>query len=148
MRARGARREERGNKQRIRRAMLAKVHIAKKELGLKEHEYEAILEWLKVTTAADLRFENLEKLIKFFKFLGWQSKPNAQIKALRQRVLDETTKIQNGENRLAGLVKKICEVERLDWCRSVVTLERLIAVIMKISEGEKNEAKRLIQQGM
>jgi len=122
--------------QRIRRAMLAKIHIAKKELGLKEEEYYAILERYGVMTAADLNHKELEELIKFFRFLGWQAKPNAQIKALRQRVMDKIATIQNGENRLAGLVKKICGVERLDWCRSVTTLERLIAVITKISEGE------------
>lgn len=128
--------------------MLAKIHIAKKELGLKEEEYYAILEGFGVTTAADLNHKELEELIKFFKYLGWQAKPDAQIKALRQRVQDEIKTIRNGENRLAGLVKKICGVERLDWCRSVTALTRLIAVITKISEGEKNEAKRLIQQGM
>ena len=133
---------------RIRRAMLAKVHIAKKELGLKQHEYAAILEGYNVPSAADLSFKDLDELIKFFKFLGWQSKPNAQIKVLQQRVRDAILTIQNGENRLTGLIKKICGVERLEWCRSVTALERLLAVMTKISEGEKNEAERIIQQDM
>jgi len=133
---------------RVRNAMLAKVHIARKELGMKEDEYEAILERFNVTTAADLKFKDLEEMIKFLKFLGWQSKPTAQIKALRQRVMNEVATIENGKTRLPGLVKKICGAERLEWCHSVSALERLIAVITKISEGEKNDAERIVSQGM
>jgi len=63
-------------------------------------------------------------------------------------VLDQIKIIKNGEARLSGLIKKICGVERLDWCRSAITLGRLIAVITKISQGEKNGAERIIQQNM
>lgn len=58
-----------------RRAMLAKVHLAKKELGLAEADYRAVL--YRVTqheSAAALSDAQLEAVIGEFKRLGWQQK--------------------------------------------------------------------------
>lgn len=52
--------------------LLAKIHIAKKELGLDEESYRAALE--NVTgkrSAADLTNEQVLKAIRHFKDLGW-----------------------------------------------------------------------------
>ena len=58
-----------------RRAMLAKVHLARKELGLAEADYRAVL--YRVTqheSAGALSDAQLEAVIAEFKRLGWQQK--------------------------------------------------------------------------
>ncbi|MFN7400337.1 MAG: regulatory protein GemA [Sandaracinobacter sp.] len=65
-----------------RRAMLAKVHLARKELGLAEADYRAVL--YRVTrqdSAAALSDAELEAVIGEFKRLGWQQRPRAEFAA-------------------------------------------------------------------
>ncbi len=119
-----------------RRALLAKVHIAKKELNLPEHDYRAILERFNKESSAELTIAQLEELVKFFKHLGWKKKSDTQVAALRPRVIDETADLRNGAKRLPGLMKRICGTERLEWCRNAEKLERLLVVIRKLKDGE------------
>lgn len=59
-----------------RRALLAKVHLARKELGLEEADYRAILERVAgARSAAALPQEALEAVIAEFRRLGWQPGP-------------------------------------------------------------------------
>lgn len=58
------------------RALLAKVHIAKKELALPEESYRAIL--VRMTgreSSKDCTEGQLERLLAEFRRLGWQPKP-------------------------------------------------------------------------
>lgn len=55
--------------------MLARVHIAKKELGLSGEEYDAALERFGASSAADLEVDQLGELDRYFQSLGWQPKP-------------------------------------------------------------------------
>lgn len=56
-----------------RRALLAKVHIARKQLGLAPDEYRAILEGrFDVASSAELDVPALHKLVAYFKSLGWK----------------------------------------------------------------------------
>ena len=62
-----------------RRAMLAKVHLAKKELGLAEADYRAVL--YRVTqheSAGALSDAQLETVIAEFKRLGWQQRSSTK----------------------------------------------------------------------
>ncbi|MFQ3665563.1 MAG: regulatory protein GemA [Sphingomonadaceae bacterium] len=59
-----------------RRACLAKVHLARKELRLSEDDYRTIVE--RATgkrSAGDLEIEGLEHLLREFERLGWQPGP-------------------------------------------------------------------------
>lgn len=65
-------------------AMLAKIHIAKKDLGLAESEYRALLQRVgKVTSARDLSDKAADAVITEMKRLGWQ--PKASTKAPSER---------------------------------------------------------------
>jgi hypothetical protein len=127
-----------------RQGLLAKIHIAKKDMGLTEDQYEAMLSGMKVTSAKELTIPQMEKLVEYLKHYGWRpvksrkQKPvDAQINALKFRVQEASLEIHNGQERLPGLIKKICGVDSLIWCRSVNKLERLLAVIGKIKEQER-----------
>jgi hypothetical protein len=127
-----------------RNGLLAKIHIAKKQMGLNEGEYEMILKAFKVSTAADMTIPQLEQCVKLMKHYGWKelslrksSEVNPeQIIALRQRCVDLAHEIPNGEKRLAGLAAKICGTSQLIWCRDIKKLERLLAILRKVAEGE------------
>ena len=65
-------------------AMLAKIHIAKKELGLQDAEYRALLQRVgKVASAKDLSEKAAIAVIDEFKRLGWQPRESARPPAER-----------------------------------------------------------------
>ena len=129
-----------------RRGLLAKIHIAKKEMGLNGGEYEMILRGFKVASAADMTIPQLENCVKLMKHYGWKElslsarhtpgKNPEQLVALRQRCIDLAREIPNGEKRLAGLAEKICGTAQLAWCHDVKKLGRLLAAMGKIKENE------------
>jgi hypothetical protein len=123
---------------RQRQALLAKIHIAKKELGLKSSEYEMMLASFKVASSADMTLSQLETLVKLMKRFGWKPRKSyreaKQAEALRNRCEEAAEQIRDGNVRLPGLVKKICGVSTLVWCRDTAKLKRLLAVLGKLKE--------------
>ncbi len=126
-----------------RRGLLAKIHIAKQQMGLNDGEYEMILKAFKVSTAADLTLPQLENCVKLLKHYGWKSRKSRKaaalddrLDALRRRCVEEARDLDNGEKRLAGLALKICGVSQLAWCHDAAKLERLLAVLGSIREKE------------
>ena len=126
-----------------RRGLLAKIHIAKKEMGLNEGEYEMILRGFKVASAADMTLPQLENCVKLLKHYGWKetfkrarSGSPEHLAALRKRCVDTAKEMPNGEKRLAGLAEKICGTAQLNWCHNAKKLERLLAALGKIREKE------------
>jgi len=124
-----------------RRGLLAKVHIAKKEMGLNEGEYEMILRSFKVSTAADMTIRQLENMVELLKRYGWKparlrkkKDPDhrARLDALRKRVLEEAQDLPNWERRLPGLTKSICGVTALNWVDSAAKLEQLLVVVSQV----------------
>ncbi|MFA5075619.1 MAG: phage protein GemA/Gp16 family protein [Candidatus Babeliales bacterium] len=128
---------------RQRRGLLAKIHVAKKQMRLSTDEYGMILRSLGVSTAADLPIGGLEKMVKLMKHYGWKPMSNPlarrtgtnpdQLAALRIRCVEAANSLENGEKRLAGLALKICGTSQLVWCHDARKLERLLAVLGKIS---------------
>ncbi len=95
---------------RQRRGLLAKIHIAKQQMGLNEGEYEMFLRSLGVASSADLTLDGLEKMIKLMKYYGWKpvrsrrrgrEQTQARLAALQARCGEQAGEIKNGEKRLA-----------------------------------------------
>jgi len=127
---------------RQRKALLAKVHIAAKDLGFTDVIYRDILNGhYGAESAGHLSLIQLEDLVEYFRKLGWAPKKkkrtirdgSMQVSALRRRAQEIAREIENGDSRLAGLVKRICDVERLEWCHDVRKLKGLLAALEKIS---------------
>jgi phage gp16-like protein len=129
--------------ERQRRGLLAKVHIAKQQMGLNEGEYEMILRGFKVASAAHLTIAQLENMVKLLKHYGWKpartlrkkAPAENRLQALRARCVAEAALIPDGERRLAGLAQKICGTAQLAWCHDAGKIERLLAVLGKIKGG-------------
>lgn len=71
--------------QNYRRAMLAKIHIGKKERGMAEEEYRAMLqERYGKASSSKLTFEEMKDLVSFLEHLGVQY-PNSRERSLKPR---------------------------------------------------------------
>lgn len=133
-----------------RRKLLAIVHIAKKELCLKSGEYEMVLRGFGVASSGDMTLVQLDHLITYMKHLGWKPRKRVrgvkgsrvQVEALRLRATQIAEEIENGEKRLAGLVKKICGTDRLEWANDAGKLRRLLTVLGKIKEGFEDSIRQ------
>jgi hypothetical protein len=131
--------------QRRRNGLLALVHIAKKELALRDEEYRDVLKYWGVTTSAQMSIPELEELVEYFESLGFKKKVPAdrelgagagQLTALRERVREEAGKLNNGEQRLKGLVKKIAKADDLKSCRDVKKLKQILKVVRLLQDRE------------
>ena len=125
--------------QRQRKGLLAKIHIAKKDMCLDDEMYRAILAGKPfcVKSAGDLTFQGLEALVRHFKALGWQERPlkketASQVDALHERITEVAAQMENGEKRANGLCKTICRVERLEWCKDIYKLKRMLVILEKL----------------
>jgi phage gp16-like protein len=135
------------NYEAARKALLAKVHIAKKDLKWPDDYYRQLLmNSFGVPTAAALGIRDLEFLIETMIQRGWKPKARrgpgsleSQADALRHRARDLASKIKNGEAGLRGLSKKICGVEVLDWCDDIAKLKRLLAILGNIYRREQQQ---------
>lgn len=128
-----------------RHKLLALVHIAKKEIPLSDDEYRDVIAYWGVRSSADMSIPELEELVKYFESLGFKKKftdprdPGSgfgQIKALQERVREEAGKLNNGEERLKGLVKKIAKEDDLKACRNIMKLKQLLKVIRLLQNRE------------
>lgn len=134
--------------QRQRRGLLAMAHIAKKDLGMLDDDYRDILvNEFGVASSAALSLSELEDLVARFREKGWQpegrqrsdderKKKEAWLAALRDRAETLSCQLENGEQRLQGLCKSICGVDKLEWCRDAGKLKRLLAVLGHIAGKE------------
>lgn len=130
---------------RQRRGLLAKIHVAKKQMQLNDGEYEMILRSFNVASAGDMTLAQLEGMVKMLKHYGWKEikmpgrrggKTEGMLIALRARCVQAAREIISGDKRLAGLAEKICGTSQLIWCRDAKKLERLLAVLGNIKREE------------
>ena len=129
-----------------RRAMLAKVHIARKDLGLDDDDYRQILaDETGKTSAADLSAEQLDAVLARFQARGWKpvqkrpaGKPAQHPMAKKARAL-WISLYQLGEVRdpsekaLESFAKRQLQCERLVWARQYDGY-RLIEALKKMAE--------------
>jgi len=148
---------------RERRALLAKVHIAIKDLGIYDCDYRDILQReYGVKSAKRLSNKELVNLIGYFEQKGWQPKRLTigdrrlgienqqstisnqqsmyQVIALRKRAQDLIRELgpRTGSGLVhhpEGLARKVLRVDRIEWCRDAARLTRLLAILERIRGG-------------
>lgn len=109
-----------------RRSLLAKIHIAKKDLSMDDDIYRGLLmELFGVESASKLKITDLVKLCTHFEKIGWQSKPPRKKQAPgkeRQSMLKKIWAICYDlglpvPDYANGLAQKMFKVDRVDWCK-------------------------------
>ncbi len=141
----------------IRNSLLAKVHIARKDLNMAGADYRGMLETLFNTdSAGKLSIKQLENLVQHFGKLGWQEKPRrgkpragTQTRELISKVealLAEMHRLQGNPvpwEYAVSILKRQGGPEKLEWATS----KQLCAVIAALSRRvDTLEQDRLIQQ--
>lgn len=152
----------------LRRALTAKVHIAKQQLGMSDPEYRALLASYGVESSTQLSTRSLDLLLGRFRDLGWQEKPRAKAakdrhglpRPLRKNAahsastLDREALLQKVQALLSekgsaegsyvswdyalAILKRQCGVERLDWA----TPEQLVGLIAALDKDAKRKGRR------
>ena len=139
-----------------RRSLLAKVHIARKQIGLTEGEYRAILETrFGASSSGELDVRGLQTLVAHFKSIGWKPGrgPNTRV---RQNAPHTVEHDETGQGRVpymgkiealladlghlegrfipwayaAGILKRQTGLERLEYATRG-QLQAVIAVLTK-----------------
>ncbi len=143
-----------------RRAELAKIHMAAKELGLDRDTYEDVL-WTvaRVRSAADLDSTGRFKVIAHFKALGWKPKGGRKWGRKPNVTGDKTALMGKLEALLAdnklpwsyadGMSKRMFKVDKVAWV-SQPQLRKLVAALQisvnrkkaKASTTESTEGKQ------
>jgi len=108
--------------------------------------YRASLKYYGVTTAAALSVSELEDLVDYFSALGFKKKVSGVrcqasgkrriAEALHARILEEAEKIENGTARVKGLVKRICNVDDLSFCRNAKKLKQILKIVCVMQKDE------------
>lgn len=120
---------------------LAKIHIAKAQLGLDDETYRALLARVAgVRSAKDLSPRQMGAVLREFERMGWQPKPAAKRagRAAPRPSLDRTALVGKIEAQLAeasrpwnyadAMALHMFKVERVEWC-DVDQLRRLVAAL-------------------
>lgn len=97
-----------------RRAMIAKIHLAKKQLALTEDSYRDILRRITgLESAAAMRVDQLDAVLREFARLGWKARPvrvrsaRAQVRMIRAVWKDIAGLLGHGsEEQLRAFVRR------------------------------------------
>lgn len=122
-------------------ANLAKIHIAKKELGLSDEDYRGILAYhFQVDSAAKLNDRQCVVMINHLKAKGWKPKsrdkkrgkpfagtrPAPGRASLLAKIEAQLTVRQLPWSYAASMAKRICKVDALEFC-DVEGLRKIVA---------------------
>lgn len=132
-----------------RRTLLAKVHIAKKDLRLEDDAYRAILATLGVATSAELDLKGLERLLAHFAKLGWaptstpaKRKPKPRATPGTGPLLDKIGALLADAGRpwayAEAMARRMYQVERLEWAKA----EHLRGIIAALTKDAQRRVKR------
>lgn len=127
------------NADQLRKAELAQIHIAKVQLALDDDAYRALL--LQVTGKAsskDLTWQGRKALLDHFKKLGFKVKSNKAGRPAPVAKGDKANLMAKIEAQLAeaqrpwsyadGMAKRICKVDRIEWCDAAQLLKIVAAL--------------------
>lgn len=123
-----------------RNAALSKIHIAKKDLGLDDDTYRALLARVAgVTSAKDLNPRQVSAVLAEFQRLGWQPVAKKQGRKAPKPAPDRAALVGKIEAFLAeagrpwtyadAMAERMFKVERVEWCDSD-QLGRLVAALV------------------
>lgn len=124
----------------MRNGQMAKIHIAKAQLGLDDEEYRSLLGRVAgVSSAKDLNPRQIGAVLAAFEALGWQPKAPAKqgrkrpnVKATRERLLGKIeAQLAAADRKWAyvdAMALRMCKVERVEWCDETQLQKLIIAL--------------------
>ncbi|KPA90627.1 Mu-like prophage protein gp16 [Pseudomonas asplenii] len=111
-----------------RNLQLSKIHIAKKDLGLDDETYRALLKRVAgISSAKDIGPRQAAAVLAEFERLGWQSTPKPKSKGRtvsnvaqgREKLVGKVNALLADADRpleyADGMAKRMFQVERVEW---------------------------------
>ena len=130
---------------------LAKIHIAKAQLGLDDETYRSLLARVAgVRSSKELNPRQIGRVLAEFERLGWKPKPSSKAKSRAKPKPADASKalINKIEAQLAdagrpwayadAMALRMFKVERVEWC-DTDQLRRLVAALAY--DAKRREAK-------
>ena len=129
---------------------LAKIHIAKKDLGLSDDAYRDVLRNVcGKDSAAKLTDNQATRVLRYFESRGWKPKAQRSLPGLTLPRDGQSRKIQalwitmhkagkvrnSSDKALLAMVKRVTGVDRLEWCTDI----QKSAVIESLKQWAKRE---------
>jgi len=125
-----------------RKALLAVVHIAKKQLGLSDDAYRKILmELFGVNSAALLDISQLVSLVRHFEDMGFKTKRRVErgrealIKKIFAICYDLDLPVPQYANAIA---RRMFGIDRIDWCDE----DKLMKVVAALNYYKKKKEEK------
>lgn len=114
---------------------LAKIHIARKQLGLDEETYRAMLWTLaRVHSSADLDDAGRKKVIEHMKSRGFNAHAKPAVANIKKPLIAKIgallTDMKLSWNYADGIAKQMFKRERLQWCNAA-ELRGVITALVK-----------------
>lgn len=126
----------------MRRSQLAQIHIARKDLGLEEDTYRAMLmDVAGVTSSADLTAKGRRDVLARFESKGWKNKKHrapevtAEKAPYIRKIGALLADMKLPWSYANGIAKQMFKKQRVQWCEA----EQLRAVVAALS---KEQTKR------
>lgn len=117
---------------------LAKIHIAKAQLGLDDETYRALLARVAgVRSAKDLTKRQMGLVLSEFERLGWTPKvsakrtkpsPSAERAALVGKIEAQLAEAGRPWTYADGMARRMYKVDRVEWC-DTAQLQGLVAAL-------------------
>jgi len=136
---------------------LAMIHIAKKELGLDDDTYRAVISQAsngRTNSAGDLDYAERNKLLEHLKGRGWKNKAPKPQQTRALATDDQSRKIRalwlelkelggienSSEAALAAFVKRLTNVNALQWlstAQASMVIESLKKWVSRVDKADK-----------
>lgn len=128
-----------------RAADLAAIHLAKKQLGLDDETYRAMLrDVCGVASAAELDAAGRRKFLAHLATKGFQRKPTRrpapapERQALIKKIRAMLIEADRPDAYADGMAKRMCKVDRMEWC----TPDQLGKIVAALVYDFKRRAKK------
>ncbi len=136
---------------------IAKIHIAKNDLGMDDEIYRAML-WMcaRVKSSKDLDHAGRAKVLEHLKSRGWKPKPptkakqkkplstepqHKMIRALWLNLYNDGVVIDPSEKAIARFIKNQTKVDRIEWltgAQASTLIERLKSWLQRTQNKASN----------
>lgn len=137
-----------------RTTLLAKIHVAKRDMALSEEVYRDILQTRHgVQSAASLSLAQMKSLIQHFKRLGWQTnskpdrrpgtKPGSPVegkRALLSKIEAQLAEVEKPWAYADGIARRVCKVDLVAWC-TPAQLRKIVAALNYDAQRRGRTAK-------
>lgn len=119
---------------------LAKIHIAKKALGMGDDEYRDMLSYrYGVLSSRDLSVQQADDLLGHFEECGWQPTGTRRVGAEKRPLLGKIDALLlDGRKSKAyadGIAKRMFKVDKVEWL-TPVQLRAVVAALVKQARKE------------